>query len=125
MTISIKDFLAKDDKGRFFINVRDKIETSKILDEREERYCPPHKLPHTFPVVGKEITDEICHIHITNWRYYTHHLIYCSLKKCPNVEAMKKSRERYFTKQEHFLTKSDYLLHEKNKAIGCHQIQKT
>ena len=96
MTTSIKNFLAKDDKGRFFINVIDKIETSKILEENEERYCPPHKLPHVFPIFGEEVRDEPCHIHITNWRYYSHHIQFCKLLNCPHVEDMIKARKIYF-----------------------------
>ena len=92
----IKRFIAKDEKGRWFIDVIDKIETTRILEEQEEKFCPPHRMPHTIPFIGEKVADEPCHIHTTALRYYTHHLPYCLLIGCPNAKAMMSAREKYF-----------------------------
>ena len=77
------------------MNVTDKIKTSAFSEEREQRYCPPHRTPHTLPLIGKKVIDEHCHIHITTWRYYLHHLPYCLLIDCPNAKAMMLAQREY------------------------------
>lgn len=97
MTNRISNFIAKDERGRLFMKVFDKIETSKTLGyESENRFCPPHRLPHVPPLIGNKVEDEPCHAHATSWRYYTHHLPYCLLTRCPHLKAMIAAREAYF-----------------------------
>ena len=91
----IQKFIAKDKKGRLFMEVIDKVETSEILKENKKRYCPPHRLPHT--VLGEIVADEPCHIHTTRWRYYTHHLPYCLLTACSHAKDMREARDIYFS----------------------------
>lgn len=93
-----KRFIANDGKGRLFIRVVDKILTESILKDRMERYCPPHNLPHN--VFGKPICDEPCHIHTTNWRYYSHHLPYCFITNCPHAREMANAHKIHKSRQK-------------------------
>ena len=90
----IKDFIGKDKKGRYWIAIKDKIKTKDILKEKEKRFCPPHRIPHTIPLIGKKIKDEECHIHTKLWRE-SHHIPFCKLIKCPNYNAMMNARKKF------------------------------
>jgi len=62
------------------MNIRDKIKVSDI------RCCPPHYLPHKFPV-GEKVCDEPCHVHKVTLRM-KHHCFFCKFLKCPNYKFM-------------------------------------
>ena len=87
----LERFLARDSRGRFFIEVLDKINTQELLKDKKTRYCPPHKLP---PVLKGQVNDEPCHIHTSRWRDY-HHIPFCKLLKCPHYNDMMQAREEY------------------------------
>jgi hypothetical protein len=67
-------------KKGWWVNINDKIEISKT------RYCPPHYLPHKFPI-GEKITDETCHIHESGLRM-AHHVYFCNALNCSNYAFM-------------------------------------
>lgn len=87
----LKKFLGRDPKGRFFINVSDKIKTQELLKDKKIRCCPPHKLPH---VIRGKVCDEPCHIHTTKWRDI-HHIPFCKILKCPHYKDMMKARKKH------------------------------
>ncbi len=37
----IKRFVTRDERGRWFMNIWDKVNTDYILQDDVERYCPP------------------------------------------------------------------------------------
>jgi hypothetical protein len=89
-----KDIIGIDNQGRPWLNIRDKVITTTILNEDKKRFCPPHRIPHTLPFIGKEIKDEECHIHTTAWRD-SHHCPYCKIINCKNHKAMLKARKKF------------------------------
>lgn len=66
-------------RTRFFIKIKDKM----IVPDC---FCPPHYLPHRFPI-GEKIEDEPCHTHKSKWRM-SHHIPFCKKLKCPNYKKM-------------------------------------
>jgi len=65
----------------WFMNIKDK-------DNLENgKYCPPHRLPHTLPIIGDPVIDEPCHIHRSRLRMI-HHRLFCKIIKCPNYYTM-------------------------------------
>ena len=97
---AIKKILSIDDKDRLFMNIRDKRVTTDILEEDKPRYCPPHRIPHSLPILGQSICDEPCHVHESRMRQYSHHEPFCLMLGCQNYEAMKKARKRLYSKQD-------------------------
>ncbi|MBT4540775.1 hypothetical protein HOC35_04630 [Candidatus Woesearchaeota archaeon] len=74
-------------KKQMFMNIKDKEEISDI------RCCPPHYLPHKFPI-GEKICDEKCHIHKAKWRM-VHHIFFCRRLKCLNYKFMTSKNKEY------------------------------
>jgi hypothetical protein len=62
------------------------MEIKDKIDLADDRFCPPHYLPHKLPI-GEKITDEKCHFHKAKWRM-AHHATFCKVLKCPNYEFM-------------------------------------
>lgn len=94
----MKKFIAKDEQGRFFSEIADKVDTDEILQDNQERSCPPHWLPHTLPLLQPKYITEPCHIHLTEWRQQNHHEPACkryygSFGKCPHYEDMRQALE--------------------------------
>lgn len=79
------------DKKGWFMNIKDKIEISNT------RHCPPHYLPHKFPI-GNKICDENCHIHKAKWRM-SHHKFFCKILKCPNYSFMIQKNNEFLKKE--------------------------
>lgn len=77
---------------RFFMNVKDRIELPG------GDCCPPHRLPHTLPIIGEKIVDERCHFHKSVWRM-TYHLPFCKILRCPHYEKMTEAYEQYLEKE--------------------------
>jgi hypothetical protein len=75
------------DKKGWFINIKDKLNISQT------RCCPPHYLPHKFPM-GRKICNEKCHIHKVKWRMW-HHILFCKYLKCPNYKFMINKNKEY------------------------------
>jgi hypothetical protein len=86
----LKKFIAKDKEGRWFMKIKDKIETKEILKDNKERCCPPHKIPHT--LFDKKVTNEPCHVHKAFLRNL-HHKSFCKLLKCPPYKDMMKTND--------------------------------
>lgn len=63
------------------------------VDVSRTRCCPPHYLPHKFPM-GKKIADEPCHIHKSKV-HMAHHSWFCRYLKCPNYPFMRKKYEEW------------------------------
>tara|TARA_Y100000310_G_scaffold302882_2_gene340708 strand:+ start:1400 stop:1696 length:297 start_codon:yes stop_codon:yes gene_type:complete len=98
MKSQIKKFIARDTRGRIFMNIPDKVETSQILQDNGDRYCPPHRWPHSLPITGQLVTDEPCHIHQKAWRQYGHHEPFCQFLKCPHYQAMLQAKSKFKSK---------------------------
>lgn len=79
-------------KTGWFMNILDKHDISKT------RCCPPHYMPHKFPV-GDKIRTEPCHIHKAEWRM-AHHTFFCKILKCPNYKFMIKTHKEKMNKEE-------------------------
>ena len=94
MIKNIKKLIKEDNKGRAWMKIPDKILTIKLLNEKKERFCPPHRIPHTFPIFGKKVNDEKCHVHTSVWRDY-HHIPFCKMLGCKNYNAMLNARGRF------------------------------
>ncbi len=90
----VKNFIGKDQKGRPLLNIKDKVITTTILNEKRKRFCPKHRFPHSFPYIGKPVTDEECHIHTTAWRD-SHHVPFCKLIKCEHYKVMLRARKKF------------------------------
>ena len=90
----LRKILGLDEKGRAFMANSDKVETKEVLQEDQQRYCPPHRIPHVLPWQPK-VTDEPCHIHTSSLRHYGHHAPFCKIMKCPNYETMCKAKREY------------------------------
>jgi hypothetical protein len=80
----------KKDKNYFLMNIKDKIKTDDIFETESPRYCPPHRIPHTLPLIGELITDEPCHHHTSKLRMI-HHKTFCKILRCPNYKTMIKA----------------------------------
>jgi len=91
-------YLSADEQGRPFIKIADKRETSVILSDDVERYCPPHRIPHSLPIIGKKVCDEPCHVHESKFRQYSHHEPFCLMLGCKNYEVMRRARELFYSK---------------------------
>lgn len=77
-----------------FMNTKDKI------DLENENCCPPHRIPHTLPVIGELVIDEPCHIHESRLRM-AHHRAFCQILRCPHYdEMMQRYREHQKQKRE-------------------------
>jgi hypothetical protein len=70
-----------------WVDIEDKVEL------KEEKYRPPHCLPHKFPFT-KPITDEPCHFHDKRWRM-GHYILYCKILKCKNYDFMINQYKEY------------------------------
>jgi hypothetical protein len=90
----LKKILKVDNKGRRFMNDKDKIKTDDILNYEVSRFCPSLKIPHVFPW-QKPVTDEPCHIHTNPLKHYFHHTPFCKLINCPNYESMCKAKKEF------------------------------
>ena len=104
ITKFIKGIIGRDKKGRLWMNIKDKVITTTILNEKKERFCPPHRIPHTFPFFGVKITDEDCHIHTTAWRD-SHHIPYCKIINCKHYKGMCKARKKFKVRNWFFTDK--------------------
>ena len=49
--------MSNEEKNCWFMNIPDKIYSGN------GDICPPHRLPHTLPIVGEMVRDESCHVH--------------------------------------------------------------
>lgn len=74
-------------KKKLLFNIKDTI----VLGD-ETRCCPPHHLPHSFPMVQKPVTDEPCHTHRSKL-HKLHHNFFCKFLKCPNYKFMMEETE--------------------------------
>ncbi len=77
------------------MKIKDQITTLDILQDKEERTCPPHRLGHL-----SLTTDEPCHFHTSLKHQYLHHLPFCYLIKCPNRKYMQTARSQYKNSKE-------------------------
>src|SRR3989344_3900623 len=89
--------LERDSRGRFFMDIWDKVDTAQTLGEdereRERRYCPPHRWPNSLPIIHPKVEDEPCHFHQTDWRQHSHHEPFCRILRCPHYNDMKRARD--------------------------------
>lgn len=92
---SLIKYFAPDAQGRRLLNVPDKVETTEILGDVQDRYCPPHRVPHISPFSKDRVTDEPCHFHLNPGRYYGHHLPTCFVWKCPHRRDMQEAKQKY------------------------------
>lgn len=89
-----KKFFGIDNDGRLLMDISDKFNTSEILGDEKDRYCPSHHLPHSLPIFQSPVCNEPCHVHKSELRNL-HHIPFCRLSRCPNYEDMMKAREKY------------------------------
>ena len=71
-----------------FMDTKDKINLNN------GNCCPPHRIPHTLPVIGELVIDEPCHIHESRLRM-GHHRAFCRILRCPHYEEMMKRYKAY------------------------------
>lgn len=90
----VKNIFGKDKKGHLWIEIPDKIITTNILNEKEKRFCAPHRIPHKLPFFGKKIVNEECHIHKSLWRD-SHHIPFCKMLGCKHYQVMLEARKKY------------------------------
>ncbi|MBS3088989.1 hypothetical protein J4402_04405 [Candidatus Pacearchaeota archaeon] len=69
------------DTEYWLMDIKDKISL------RKGNCCPPHRLPHTLPIIGELVKDEPCHYHNSKLRML-HHRFFCRMLGCPYYEEM-------------------------------------